>query len=364
MASPIPPAPVPPVPPPPVASPATATPASAPAAVPVPVSPSAAAPTPPAPLPWYVPDPLPQVHSALLHSGDVARYARALAAAGRPLFAPFDEARLKSASYEISFLGDAYFWREDCPDRQHVELTPGKPLTIPKNGIVFFSPNVVLSLPPFLAFRFNLRIKWVHRGLLLGTGPLVDPGFHGRLLIPVHNLTDQDAVIGADEGFIWIEVTKVSPLNPNDNDYKAFDPKNRDIQPWQYFEKANSQNPILSAMHSAAKDIESARTQLNRQNIINWITSVLAVVGVVGGLAGVAWATIQIMAQTRSDVATAAKERHEQLAHTHDDDVAVTSKRIEALEKEVADLKAEAASQALLGKGAGAKSATPAKNGG
>ena len=52
----------------------------------------------------------------------------------------------------------------------------------------------------------------MHRGLLLGTGPLVDPGFHGRLLIPLHNLTSDEYTIRGDEGLIWMEFTKTSHL--------------------------------------------------------------------------------------------------------------------------------------------------------
>lgn len=50
----------------------------------------------------------------------------------------------------------------------------------------------------------------MHRGLLLGTGPIVDPGYWGKLCIPLHNLTDEDHRILQHEGLIWIEFTKTS----------------------------------------------------------------------------------------------------------------------------------------------------------
>ena len=59
-----------------------------------------------------------------------------------------------------------------------------------------------MRLPNYIAVQFNLRITHVHRGLLLGTGPLVDPGFHGKILIPLHNLTSEKYIIRADEGLI------------------------------------------------------------------------------------------------------------------------------------------------------------------
>ena len=45
----------------------------------------------------------------------------------------------------------------------------------------------------------------------MGTGPLVDPGFEGKLLIPLHSLTADDYEIEAGEGLIWVEFTKLSP---------------------------------------------------------------------------------------------------------------------------------------------------------
>ena len=55
----------------------------------------------------------------------------------------------------------------------------------------------------------------MHRGLLVGTGPLVDPGFRGKLLIPLHNLTLDAYEIRGDEGLIWVEFTKTS-FKPED----------------------------------------------------------------------------------------------------------------------------------------------------
>lgn len=48
------------------------------------------------------------------------------------------------------------------------------------------------------------------RGCLLGTGPIVDPGFEGRIMIPVHNLTANIDELKAGDGLIRVEFTKLS----------------------------------------------------------------------------------------------------------------------------------------------------------
>ncbi|TRL36303.1 hypothetical protein FM996_05085 [Methylosinus sporium] len=78
------------------------------------------------------------------------------------------------------------------------------------NSIIFVETDLEFRLPDYIAIRFNLQIRHVHRGLLLGTGPLVDPGYWGKLCIPLHNLTNQDYLIPLEEGLIWVEFTKTT----------------------------------------------------------------------------------------------------------------------------------------------------------
>src|SRR5256885_14069412 len=68
----------------------------------------------------------------------------------------------------------------------------------------------MFRFPDYIAARFNLKIPNVYRGLLLGTGPLVDPGWSGRLSFPLHNLTTNDYEFPGGEEIIWMEFTKLS----------------------------------------------------------------------------------------------------------------------------------------------------------
>lgn len=181
-------------------------------------------------------DQIKSISPALLSSGDIVRVVLATGA-----ISPFYEgggrkSRLKKASYEGRIGGKAYEYRSlkrlrafkrefDIPfinDKYELkEIFDGskdKGLVVPKNGIIFVDTDLDFRLPDFIALRFNLQIKHVHRGLLLGTGPLVDPGFLGKLCIPIHNLTNEDYYIDRDDGLIWIEFTKTSLPADQDDD--------------------------------------------------------------------------------------------------------------------------------------------------
>ena len=159
--------------------------------------------------PCYKQDPLPDIEPALLNSRDIKRYVDK----GCLLEAEtFDSEQMKLASYEMRFLGDLYDWKEVGSRLQERCRTvcDGDTVTLSKNSISYLWTKEQLRLPEYIAARFNLRISDVHKGILLGTGPLIDPGFRGRLLIPLHNLTDNDYVFTGGKGIIWVEFTKVS----------------------------------------------------------------------------------------------------------------------------------------------------------
>lgn len=182
---------------------------------------------------------------ALLNSADIAAYAEQLSPR---LFEPFNKDGLKTATYEIPFEGDVYRWRDESSSLEKHILTKDGVFTIDANSIVYVSPETYFRVPHFLALRFNLHIKLVHRGLLLGTGPLVDPGFAGRLLIPVHNLTSQPLVVRGGDGFLWVEVTKISPVRFGSSQVPfAGSKKARTAE--DYLKAANSFNPIVSTLH-------------------------------------------------------------------------------------------------------------------
>ena len=154
-------------------------------------------------------DPLKHIPPALLNSADIQAYQKACRLIQGEVFDPSSD-RLKAASYKILCKGDV-FWGEHDKPSERCRIEDGRDFDVPQNGLVFIAPDVEFCLPRYIAARFNLTIGLVHQGLLLGTGPLVDPGFEGRLLIPLHNLTKRAVKLKANSGLIWMEFTKLSP---------------------------------------------------------------------------------------------------------------------------------------------------------
>lgn len=146
------------------------------------------------------------IDPALLNSGNIADY---VATTG--MITPFDPTRLGPASYEMVLGGEYLYWDEEGKQYSSKALCENEEVVLRKNSITYVSVRETFRIPDYIALRFNLRVKHVHRGLLLGTGPLIDPGFHGNIMIPIHNFTSNEYIISSGEELISVEFTKVSP---------------------------------------------------------------------------------------------------------------------------------------------------------
>jgi deoxycytidine triphosphate deaminase len=204
-------------------------------------------------------DPFPTIAPALLNSADIHDYVIATG-----MISPYDPSRLKSASYEIEFNeGDLILWHQDTNNKEIRTLANDAAFyELEKNSIAFINLKTKFRLPDYIALRFNLQIQLVHSGLLLGTGPLVDPGFVGNLLIPVHNLTANKYRFKGTDGFIWVEFTKVSPNAlwkgtpglERHGQFKPFPTRKINMTEEYYFKRANNNNPIQSSIPGEVKE--------------------------------------------------------------------------------------------------------------
>jgi deoxycytidine triphosphate deaminase len=208
-------------------------------------------------------DPFPDIPPALLNSADIYDYARVTG-----MVDPFDpdphKGKLKSASYEVDFVGDLHIANNETEKYEVLKVEVGVSYILPMNSISFLFTRDVFRLPDYMAARFNLRIKLVHAGLLLGTGPLIDPGFAGRLLIPLHNLTSEDFEIKGGEGLIWVEFTKLSPIKRpagyRKGKYCPFPHGHRNADAITYLKKASRTGLAVPAASSIPKAILTAKT--------------------------------------------------------------------------------------------------------
>ena len=280
---------------------------------------------------WSI-DPFPKVPPSLLNSSDIIRYAERDC-----LVQPFSRDLLNPATYTIRFLGTLYSWVQAgntrCPSKQ--PIVEKSPMRLPANSITYLETKEVFRLPQYIAARFNLHIRHVHRGILLGTGPLVDPGFEGPLLIPLHNLTANDYDVTGGDNLLWVEFTKLTGhdywnrartklADPPPRDLVVFPPAKQDLEAHQYFGKAEvATRGVVSAFKgelvslqrsakvneesalAASKAAQDASTMVKRLTIGGGLALAVALLIGVGGLLFSAYELFQ----NNSEMASGIHER-------------------------------------------------------
>jgi len=129
----------------------------------------------------------------------------------------FYSKNLKGASYAMRPAPDYKAWRFR-ENGEKVTLYKGKDLNhkyyyeVPPNSLVYIRLLQKLRLPYYIIGRFNLKVTYTYKGLLLGTGPQVDPGYEEYLNIPLHNFTESHIKIYLDKSFVSIDFVRTAPL--------------------------------------------------------------------------------------------------------------------------------------------------------
>ncbi len=267
-------------------------------------------------------DPFEEITPALLNGADIYDYVRVTG-----MIFPFEhhEESLKHASYGIPFLGEVHHI-DGKNNYRRVTIEKGAFFVLEKNSIAFVAIKTHLRLPRYIAMRFNLQIEHVHRGLLLGTGPMVDPGFNGRLLIPLHNLTAEDYRLRGGDGFIWAEFTKLSKLRQEALDRvpgkSLHKPRKKGVV--TYFQESSSGNqPVRSSMPEII--LKSERQAARAKRYAQLLT--------VAGVAGILALTVNFFSFV-SDTKGQVLAVHPELRGVQKD-IAVTSTQTAELRREI-----------------------------
>lgn len=121
--------------------------------------------------------------------------------AGGICIEPFDEKQIQAASYDLRV------------GPQGVTTTTKKIVDLDKDGYVALEPGdfgIVtcfesIHLGPQYVGRFGLRSRYAREGLIATTGAQIDPGFRGRLIVGLTNLTPKAVSLPYKDDFLTVE---------------------------------------------------------------------------------------------------------------------------------------------------------------
>ncbi len=115
---------------------------------------------------------------------------------------PFDKKSLQAASYDLrvgnfAFSGSSQE-KVDLRKKGLIRLEPGEFLVVESLERVTFGGTAAAQL--------GLRSEYARKGLLMLSGPQVDPGFDGVLVVRIVNLAPECVVLVHEDPFLTMQV--------------------------------------------------------------------------------------------------------------------------------------------------------------
>jgi dCTP deaminase len=119
---------------------------------------------------------------------------------------PFDEEHVQPASYDLR-VGDK---GAATSSKKVVNIKDDGYILLQAGDLALITVLEEIRLGPQYAARFGLRSKYARKGLIATSGAQIDPGYHGRLIIGLANLTPSAISLPHKDDFLTLEFHKLS----------------------------------------------------------------------------------------------------------------------------------------------------------
>ena len=194
--------------------------------------------------------------------------------AGDILIEPFEDNQVQPATYDLRV------------GAQGATTSSKKLINIREEGYLLLKPGdfaiitvfEILHLSPQYAARFGLRSKYARKGLIATTGPQIDPGYRGRLILGLTNLTPKPVSLPYKDDLVSVEFHKLEQpcTNPYSGPYQdKIELGLEDIE-MVVESEAMSLSEVLTTLGSLSENVASLATHVK---MLEWIVPLIVVIG-------------------------------------------------------------------------------------
>jgi len=195
--------------------------------------------------------------------------------AGEFSLEPFDTGSLQPASYDLR-VGETAF---TSSSREKVNLAQRGVLIVEPGEFVVVEALERVKFGRSIAAQLGLRSEYARRGLLMLSGPQIDPGFEGALVVRLINLAPTSVALPFKAPFMTAQIFKLS--EPVAQPYEG--PRqgqagitNQDIQELTQTE-ALTLGGVVKTLGALAADMRELKGSVGR---LSWIVPALVGFGI------------------------------------------------------------------------------------
>lgn len=178
----------------------------------------------------------------------------------------YQESCLFPASY------DARLGEEAITSTYREKINPSNKglLTIPAGDFALVITHERFMLSPSTAGHIGLRSHYSKKGLTILSGPQIDPGFDGVLVVGLSNLSPRDITIPYKERFCTLEFYKLA--EPAKNPYKGEYQKQSGISPQDLENLVEAQGMTFGQVIKLLGDLsQNTKSLSDSVNFLKWL---------------------------------------------------------------------------------------------
>lgn len=162
---------------------------------------------------------------------------------------PFEDKQVQPATYDLR-VGE---YGATTSTKKKVNIREDGYLLLEHGdfGVITVLEEIHLSLQH--TARFGLRSKYARKGLIATTGPQIDPGYKGRLIIGITNLTPRPISLPYKDDFVSVEFHRLE--EPAEKPYSGPYQGKVDLGPEELEFIAESEGMALSEMLTTLRSL-------------------------------------------------------------------------------------------------------------
>jgi dCTP deaminase len=195
--------------------------------------------------------------------------------AGELVIDPFVEDSLQPASYDFRIGSGAFTssTREkvDVSEKGLIVIEPGDFAVVETRERVEFSPQIAALL--------GLRSEYARQGLLMLSGPQIDPGFRGVLVLRVVNLSPKSIGFSYEAPFLSAQFFRLA--TPVRQPYEGRRQDQTGIAPHDIQELLETEAPTLGEMMKTLSGLALVVSELRGSvNRLGWLIPLIIAIGI------------------------------------------------------------------------------------
>ena len=174
---------------------------------------------------------------------------------------PFSEASVQPASYDLR-VGDQ---SASSSTKQLIDLTKTGFIQISPGDFVIVTTYEKLALSARHVARFGLTSSYARKGLIATVGAQVDPGFRGRLVVGLTNLSTKPITLPHKDIFLTIEFHRLEKAveTPYEGPYQDRDVLSPDDIRSAIEREYMSQTEMMRTLEALVTTVEGLKQSIN-----------------------------------------------------------------------------------------------------